>query len=111
MDDVERFLRDLYGDIDSSAIFEAKAAVFDILHCFTAIVANDIRQELEWANVLDRACEIKPPIGRARLLQWQDVDDALDSLKGRAGAVRASPSRFSHYTVEAKKSSMSIGVK
>jgi hypothetical protein len=99
-DDVERLLRDLYGELDSEAIDRARSAVFVIVEEFTRFVRKDVWQEHQDAVNVDYSCGIGVPdgcgIGSSEF--HRGVRSGHD-LELRARAVRANPAAFSKYTV------------
>jgi hypothetical protein len=99
-DDVERLLRDLYGDLDNEAIDKARSAVIVIVEEFTKFVRRDIWQEHQNAVNVDYINGIGVPDGCG--IGGSDFRRGIrsaDHLKGRARAVRANPAAFSKYTV------------
>jgi hypothetical protein len=101
-DDVERLLRDLYGDLESEAMDSVVAAVFTIVQQFTICVRPDLYQEHWNAMVLDAFFGIGVDeeffIGG-----WKDAGLAQSDLIRRVREVNAKPSTFSEYTIEFAK--------
>jgi hypothetical protein len=99
-DDVERLLRDLYGEPDNEAIDQLRSAVFAIVEEFTRFVRKDVWQEHQDAVNVDYSCGIGVPdgcgIGSSEF--HRGVRSGHD-LELRARAVRANPAAFSKYTV------------
>jgi hypothetical protein len=99
-DDVERLLRDLYGEPHNEAIDRARSAVFVIVEEFTKFVRNDVWQEHQDAVNVDYINGIGVPDGYG--LGGTDFRRGIRSaqnLKLRAHAVRANSTAFSKYTV------------
>jgi hypothetical protein len=100
-DDVERLLRDLYGDIDSETLDQVLCAVFTIVQEFTRYVRKDLWQEHHDAVNFDYAGGIGVPEGYAISgSEWRCGMIAIDNLRVRAREVRKNPAAFSKYTVE-----------
>jgi hypothetical protein len=101
VDDVERVLRDLYGEADNEAIDRARRAIFTIVEEFTKFLRNDIWQEHYDAVNVDYMCGIGVPEGCGLSeSDYRRGQCASHDLELRAGAVRANPEAFSKYTVE-----------
>jgi hypothetical protein len=101
VDDVERLLRDLYGESDNEAIDRVREAVFVIVHSFTEHLRRDLWQEHQDAEDIDYMNGIGVPKGHG--ISGSDHrrgHRAADNLVLRARAVRADPAAFSKYTVE-----------
>jgi hypothetical protein len=101
VDDVERVLRDLYGEADNEAIDRSRHAIFTIVEEFTKYLRNDLWQEHQNAVYVDYMCGIGVPEGCG--LGGSDHSRghcAAHDLELRARAVRANPEAFSKYTVE-----------
>jgi hypothetical protein len=99
-DDVERLLRDLYGELNNEAIDRARSAVFVIVEEFTKYVRKDLWQEHQGAVKVDYGLGIGVPDGCG--IGSSDYRRMLCSghnLELRARAVRADPAAFSKYTV------------
>jgi hypothetical protein len=100
-DDVERLLRDLYGDIKDDALDKVLSAIFVIVQEFTQYVRKDLWQEDQdatdwdyiWGIGLPEGCGISGSDHRRAM-------KAVDELRIRAREVRKNPSAFSKYTVE-----------
>jgi hypothetical protein len=100
VDDVERLLRDLYGELDNEAIDRMRRAVFRIVEEFTKYLRKDLWGEHQHAVAMDYIRGIGLAEGDA--LYTSDHRRALrayDDLEVRARAVRANPVAFSKYTV------------
>ena len=100
VDDVERLLRNLYGEFDDRAINRVRDAVFWIVEEFTQYLRKDLWQEHQNAWRVDYMCGIGVPEGYG--LSGSDHHRghcAADDLELRARAVRANPAGFSKYTV------------
>jgi hypothetical protein len=100
-DDVERLLRDLYGDIDSEALERTLRSVFIIVEEFTQFVRRDLWQEhqdaINWDYIWGNGVPEGYDIGDT---EWRRGSFACDNLRVRAREVSESPSAFSKYTVE-----------
>lgn len=99
-EDVERLLRDLYGDIEGDAMDRVLHAVLAIVEEFTQFVRKDLYDEHQWARDWDYIFGIG---GYGYGISGSDhrrAHKALDNLKVRVRAVRKNPSAFSKYTVE-----------
>jgi hypothetical protein len=99
--DVERTLRDLYGDIDSEALEHSLHSVLSTVLGFTRFVRKDLWQEHKDAMNLDYIWGIGVPKGCD--IGSSDISRgfaACDSLRRRAREVSKNPSAFSKYTVE-----------
>jgi hypothetical protein len=101
VDDVERLLRDLYGESDIGAIDRVRDAVFVIVDEFTRYLRKDLWQEHLDAQNIDYVCGIGLPegYGLSGSDHWE-ANRAARDLALRARAVRADPSAFSKYTVQ-----------
>ena len=100
-DDVERLVRDLYGEFDNEAINRVRLAVLWIVEEFTKFVRKDLWQEHQNAESVDYMCGIGVPEGCG--ISGSDHSRghcAAHDLEIRACAVRANPAAFSKYTVE-----------
>jgi hypothetical protein len=100
VDDVERLLRDLYGESDNQAIELVRSAVFSIVYEFTKYVRKDLWQEHRDAQDFDYVSGICLPDGMG--ISGSDharMHQAMFDLIQRARAVRANPTAFSKYTV------------
>jgi len=103
-DDVERLLRDLYGDIDSEALDQILRAVLGIVQEFTRYVRNDLWKEHEDAMDWDYIRGIGVPEGYGISgSEWRRGMIAISDLAARAREVLKNPSAFSEYTVEFAK--------
>jgi len=100
-DDVERLLRDLYGDIDSDALDKVLDAIFCIVQGFTRWVRPALYAEYQracaWGYILGFGLphgygNSGSDHGRAHV--------ALRDLIAHVHGVRKNPSAFSKYTVE-----------
>ena len=101
VDDVERLLRDLYGESDSLAIDRLRDAVLVIVTEFTRHLRNDLCKEHEDAQNIDYVCGIGVPEGYC--IGGSDHGNANRATRDvalRARGVRANPAAFSKYTVE-----------
>jgi hypothetical protein len=100
-DDVERLLRDLYGDIKSEALDSVLRAVFVIVEEFTRYVRNDLWKEHSDAVSIDvsRGIGISHGYGFSGSDYRQGLAAQFDLIV-RACEVGANPSAFSEYTVQ-----------
>jgi hypothetical protein len=101
VDDVERVLRDLFGETENEAIDRTRHAIFTIVEEFTKYLRNDIWQEHCDAENVDYMCGIGVPEGYG--IGGSDHragHAAAGNLELRARAVRANPEAFGKYTVE-----------
>ena len=100
-DDVERLLRDLYGDIDPEALDPVLRAAFVIVQEFTRYVRPDLWQEHDDAESLDYIWGIgrEPGYGISGSQHSRGLA-AANNLRLRARHVIEAPSTFSKYTVE-----------
>jgi hypothetical protein len=99
-DDVERLLRDLYGDYDQQVIDRLREAVLAIVAEFTKHLRKDLWEERQSAQNIDYVFGIGLPEGygisgsdHRRMLR------AVRDLIERARIVRADSTKFSKYTV------------
>jgi hypothetical protein len=102
IDDVERILRDLYGDIESDALERTMFAAFGITRDLLQYVRKDLWQEYRDAQSLDYGLyAIGVPegcgIGGG---EWRSGVKAEFDLALRAREVIENPFAFSQYTVE-----------
>lgn len=100
-DDVERLLRDLYGDIDSEALERTLCSVLIIVKEFTQFARKDLWQEHQNAMNWDYIWGIGLPDGYG--ISGSDHRRgmmAVSDLGTRVRKVRKNPSAFSKYTVE-----------
>ena len=100
-DDVERLLRDLYGDLESESLDSVVRAMFRIVQQFTRYVRPDIWKEHEDAENLDYLFGVGLPEGYScngsdHRRGWA----AKLSLIHRVCEVNAKLSTFSEYTIE-----------
>jgi len=101
VDDVERLLRDLYGDVDNGAIERVRGAALTIVEEASRYLRNDLWEEHKAAQQIDHICGIGLIDGGA--LSWRDhrrANEAVQRLECHALAVHAHPGAFSKYTVE-----------
>ena len=100
-DDIERLLRDLYGDIEGSGMDEVLRAVFCIAEEFTQWVRPDIYREHHNACVWDYIDGIGVPDGGdIGSSDYGRAYAALEDIRARVREVRDNPSAFGKYTVE-----------
>jgi hypothetical protein len=101
VDDAERLLRDLYGDVESEAIEDVRQSILCVLLELTRHLRNDLWKEHDDAQNIDYVCGIGVPEGYG--LSGSDYGDANRSARDialRARIVDAIPAVFSKYTVE-----------
>jgi hypothetical protein len=100
-DDVERLLRDMYGDTDSEALDRILYAAFAIVEEFARYIRKDLWQEHKDAMDFDYIYWINVPegydLGGTELRRGLM---ACDNLKVRAREVLKDPTAFSKYTVQ-----------
>src|SRR5262249_36911219 len=100
-DDVERLLRDLYGESDNEAIDRVRSAVFVIVRGFAEHLRKDVEQEHGDAEDIDYVEGIGVPKGYGISgYDHRKANKACHELAIRARSVRANPTAFSKYTVE-----------
>ena len=103
-DDIERLLRDLYGDLENEAMDSVVLAVFRIVQEFTRYVRPDIWKEHADAEELDYMLGIGVPEGYGvNGSEWRRGMAAKVDLFRRVREVNANPSSFSEYTIEFAK--------
>jgi hypothetical protein len=99
--DVERLLRDLYGDVDSEALEHTLRSVLCIVEEFARLVRKDLWQEHDDAREYDYCRGIGRHEGDGiGSSEFHKGTNLIDDLQVRARAVRENPSAFSKYTVE-----------
>jgi hypothetical protein len=100
-DDVERLLRDLYGDVESDALDRVLGAVFVVVREFTYHVRRDVFREhqntQDWDYILGAGVLPGGSIGSG---DFRTASAALGELLVRVHEVRKNPAAFSKYTVE-----------
>ena len=99
-DDVERLLRDLYGDIESEAMNSVLAAVFGIVKGSTEFTRTDLFKEDEDAKLLDYILGDLIEKWGISGSEFRGGLQARSDLILRVCEVRANPSTVSEYTVE-----------
>jgi hypothetical protein len=101
VDDLERMLRDLYGESDEEALQNVRAACLAIVEEFTRHTDTGLCQEHEHALDFDYNRGIGVPEGLGLSgSDWRRGLRAEGRLAVRAFTVRANPGAFSKYTVE-----------
>jgi hypothetical protein len=101
LDDVERVLRDLYGESDNEAITDVRDALFGISKEFFWFLRPELSEEHAHAMDIDFACGIGVPEGEG--ISGSDCGRANYSalcLYLHSRKVRAVPKYFSSYTVK-----------
>jgi hypothetical protein len=100
-DDVERLLRDLYGDIESDALERVLGAVLVVVREFTYYVRRDVFREhqnaRDWDYIFGAGVPPGSGIGSG---DFRTASTALGELLVRVHEVRKNPAVFSKYTVE-----------
>jgi hypothetical protein len=96
LDDIERLLRDLYGDTESEALQDLLRSISDIILVFTRYVRKDLWQEVEYARYWDLHASGNDAYHGA-------AAEALAETEVRVREVLKNPSAFSKYTVESAK--------
>jgi hypothetical protein len=101
-DDVERLLRDLYGDIEDNALVGLKKTVVSLVEEFTQYACIDIWKEHNCAVVADRGLwGIGLPEGYGiNGGMWRRGMQAYRDLGARIREVRANRNAFGPYTIE-----------
>jgi hypothetical protein len=100
-DDVERLLRDLYGDIECDELDGVLNAIFVIVEAFTQYVRKDLWQEHRDAMDWEYVGAIGPPDGYGLSgSDFRRAHEALANLRVHVREVRRNPSAFSKYTIE-----------
>ena len=101
VDDVERLLRDLYGDLEGEAIKVICNAVFTITNEFMRYVRSDLWDEHDCAENYDYMFGIGIPAGYCiSSSQWRAGMRARNELLERVRQVRSNPQAFGEYTHE-----------
>jgi hypothetical protein len=101
VDDVERLLRDLYGDLEGEAITGIRNAVFAITEQFVRYVQSDLWDEHHCASNHDDMFGIGVPEGYSLgSSAWAAGMRAADELRERVRTVRSNPQSFGEYTHE-----------
>jgi hypothetical protein len=101
VDDVQRLLRDLYGDVESGAVETLESAVYRITEGFMQYLCKDIYEEHHNAIAWDWGNGIGMPEGCGISgSEHRRGTQALRALQARAREVRKNPADFSAYTVE-----------
>lgn len=101
VDDVERLLRDLYGDFDDQATNRIRLAVFDIMGNCTKWSPKDMWREHADAKTIDYgwySIGVIPGDG-INTNEVRDANNAAADILLRARTVRANPTSFSKYTI------------
>ena len=103
VDDVERLLRDLYGDVESGAVETLESALYRITEGFIQYLCKDIYEEhcnaidWDWANGIGMP-EGYGISGSEHRRGMQAL--IIRALQARAREVRKNPADFSAYTVQ-----------
>ena len=100
-DDVERLLRDLYGDLEGEAITGICNAVATIAEQFVRYVRSDLWDEHHCAGNYYYTSGIGVPEGCGLgYSDWAAGMRAADELRERVRTVRSNPHSFGEYTHE-----------
>lgn len=99
-DDVERLLRDLYGNIHNDAMDKVLDAILCIVHGFTRWVRPALYEEHQQACDWDYIHGFGLPHGGNSGSDHRRAHSALRDLIAHVQEVRKDPSAFSKYTVE-----------
>jgi hypothetical protein len=100
IDDVERLLRDLYGDVDSDRINDLVAAMKLTTLTLSSYLLPDLRAEHNTAFLIDRgAGRCLPPGDGVSTCMLTDGVDAAKELIGRVRAILSSANAYGRYTV------------
>jgi hypothetical protein len=100
-EDVERLLRDLYGEIEDKAFDNVLYAVLTIAEGLTRFARPDLWKEYNDAENADRMIGIGLPEGyNINGSMWRRGLHAREELGARIHEVRDNPAGFSDYTVE-----------
>jgi hypothetical protein len=94
--DIERLLRDLYGDTENEALEDVLISISDIILVFTRYVRKDLWQETEYARCWDR-------FALGDDAYHSSASEAYHEFGVRVREVLKNPSAFSKYTVEYAK--------
>lgn len=102
VDDVERLLRDLYGEFDNDVTEHLRQAIFEIMGTTTKRMFRDLWDEHSNAWAVDygwAGIGVAPGDGISTGNFFQ-ANRAAEEIARRARAVRSNPSKFSKYTVQ-----------
>jgi hypothetical protein len=100
VDDVERLLRDLYGEADNEAINKVRSTVFRITYTLAQHLRKDLWREQNQAADIDYVNGIGLPEGYGLCgSEHARANRAARDLALRARAVRENRTAFSKYTV------------
>ena len=100
-EDVERLLRDLYGDLEGEAITGICNAVLGITEQFVRYVRPDLWEEHRCAKNYDYMFAIGVPEGCGLgYSEWAAGMRAADELRERVRTVGSNPQSFGEYTHE-----------
>jgi hypothetical protein len=102
VDDVERVLRDLYGDIDSDDLDDLLAAVRGIVNQFARYVRPDLKSEDDDAETIDLRVGINRPkyYGGVSSSEARYAHMSAETLAIRAIQVKANPDAYCRYTIK-----------
>jgi hypothetical protein len=101
LDDIERLLRDLYGDLDGAKLNELLNAISLIVEEYTKHVQPDLREEYDYADDVDYSVGIGVPEGYGILGgQHERGRFAAEILTARAKKILANTDTYSRYTVK-----------
>jgi hypothetical protein len=104
VDDVERLLRDLYGDVDGADLTDLVSAIWSVVIEISEYVLPELRAELNNARRVDwgAGLGLAEGYGVTAGMAGEGMQ-AADTLVIRARAVLCSPDRYSRYTVKFMK--------
>ena len=101
VDDIERLLRDLYGDVDGADLNDLVSAIWSVVFEISKYVLPDLRSELDNARSVDAGAGRGWATG-----YWVSAGmagkgtQAADTLVIRGRAVLCGPDHYSRYTVK-----------
>jgi hypothetical protein len=100
-DDIERLLRDLYGDLDGAKLNDLLNAISLIVEEYTKHVQPDLREEYDYADDVDYSVGIGVPEGYGISSgQHGQGRFAAEMLTARAKTILANTDTYSRYTVK-----------
>lgn len=104
VDDIERLLRDLYGDVDGADLTDLVSAIWSLVTEISEYVLPELRTELDNARSVDWGAGLGLAEGyRVSASMAGEGMQAADTLVIRGRAVLCSPDRYSRYTVKFMK--------
>ena len=99
VDDVERLLRDIYGEFNNQAIERMVHATYVITREYIQHLQKDLWQEHSDARDIDYVCVNEPQGYGIQGLAHRRANCAAHNMALRVRAVQANPAEFSTYTV------------